>query len=214
MAMGTPLGRSSRPDRRRRCTRRPAPGTSAHQPRPTTAPILQPLWTLIRAGISARLTLAHTTLTAAVTDCIEQWAHQPLRQSAPAEPTASYVRRPLGYTLEAFQAATPPRFEEMCHELLERDGFTNTERVGRAGDLGANPSSPRDSSPLNRHPRTGRAGTACGRWARRSPVGSLPAVEEDGREFDRGGAGLLSCRSGAAPLRRRVGGAGSCLPRA
>ncbi|WP_406194765.1 restriction endonuclease [Kitasatospora sp. NBC_01560] len=47
------------------------------------------------------------------------------------------MRRPLDYTLEAFQAASPVRFEEMCRELLERDGFTSAERVGGAGDLGA-----------------------------------------------------------------------------
>lgn len=98
---------------------------------------LHPLWALVREGISARLVRARTTLTAAVTDRIEQWAHEPLRRDAPAEPAASYVRRPHDHTLEAFQAATPVRFEEMCRELLERDGFANAKRVGGAGDLGA-----------------------------------------------------------------------------
>ncbi|MFG2698011.1 restriction endonuclease [Kitasatospora sp. NPDC048407] len=98
---------------------------------------LQPLWSLLRAGISARFTHARTTAIERVTERIAQWAHRPMRPTAPPEPVASYERRPFDYTLEAFTAATPPRFEEMCRELLERDGFTNTVRVGSAGDLGA-----------------------------------------------------------------------------
>ncbi|MET9398452.1 restriction endonuclease [Kitasatospora sp. NPDC002965] len=100
---------------------------------PLVRQFLHPLWALLRTGIAARLSLARTTLT----ERVDQWAHRPMRPTAPPEPVASYARRPFGYTLEAFQAATPLRFEEMCRELLERDGFTNTERVGRAGDLGA-----------------------------------------------------------------------------
>ncbi|WP_395292866.1 restriction endonuclease [Kitasatospora hibisci] len=60
-----------------------------------------------------------------------------MRQATPAEPAASYTRRSLDYTLETFEAATPTRFEEMCRELLERDGFIDAARVGGAGDLGA-----------------------------------------------------------------------------
>ncbi|MGW4379401.1 restriction endonuclease [Kitasatospora sp. NPDC004531] len=98
---------------------------------------VQPLWGLVRTGVSVRLSLARTAAVAAVTDRIEQWAHRPLGPAAPVEPAASYVRRPPGYTLEAFQEASPLRFEEMCRELLERDGFGDAQRVGGAGDVGA-----------------------------------------------------------------------------
>jgi restriction system protein len=98
---------------------------------------LQPSWSLIRVGTRTRLTLVRTALTASVASRIEQWAHEPLARVAPAEPAASYVRRSMEHSLEAFQAATPGRFEEMCRELLDRDGFRNTVRVGGAGDLGA-----------------------------------------------------------------------------
>ncbi|MET9615409.1 restriction endonuclease [Kitasatospora indigofera] len=104
---------------------------------PSLGQFLQPLWDLIRAGTRARLTLVRTTLTTSVTDRVERWAGEPLARSAPGEPVASYVRRPMEYSLEAFEAATPGRFEEMCRELLDRDGFTDTARVGGAGDLGA-----------------------------------------------------------------------------
>ncbi|MFE7194354.1 restriction endonuclease [Kitasatospora sp. NPDC057541] len=104
---------------------------------PVVRRFLQSLWALVRTGLSARFTRARTLLAEAVTDRIEQWARRPLNQAAPAEPAASYVRRSLDHTLEAFQAAAPVRFEEMCRELLERDGFSNAQRVGGAGDLGA-----------------------------------------------------------------------------
>ncbi|MFF9643180.1 alpha/beta fold hydrolase [Kitasatospora aureofaciens] len=88
------------------------------------------------------------TRTAAAADRIEQWARQPLRRAAPAEPAASYARRPLDYTLEAFRASSPVRFEEMCRELLERDGFTSAERVGGAGTPGRQPAGRRQAAPV------------------------------------------------------------------
>ncbi|WP_373313837.1 restriction endonuclease [Kitasatospora xanthocidica] len=84
-----------------------------------------------------RFTLARTRAAASVTGRIEQWTHRPVRQATPAEPVASYTRRSLDHTLEAFEAATPTRFEEMCRELVVRDGFSDAVRVGGAGDLGA-----------------------------------------------------------------------------
>ncbi|MET8700055.1 restriction endonuclease [Kitasatospora sp. NPDC004723] len=104
---------------------------------PPVRRFLQPLWALVRAGIAARFTLARTRAAASVTGRIEQWAHRPVRQTTPAEPAASYTRRSLVHTLEAFEAATPTGFEEMCRELLERAGFTDAVRTGGAGDLGA-----------------------------------------------------------------------------
>jgi hypothetical protein len=104
---------------------------------PPVRHFLRPLRAQLHAGVSARLAHARTTVTTRFTDNIEQWAQRPLQRAAPAEPAASYVRRPMDYTLEAFETATPLRFEEMCRELLERDGFTNVKRVGGAGDLGA-----------------------------------------------------------------------------
>ncbi|MFF4383635.1 restriction endonuclease [Kitasatospora sp. NPDC001547] len=104
---------------------------------PPVRRFLQPLWALVRAGIATRFKLARTRAAASVTGRIEQWAHRPVRQATPAEPAASYTRRSLDHTLEAFEAATPTRFEEMCRELLERDGFIDAVRVGGARDLGA-----------------------------------------------------------------------------
>lgn len=48
-----------------------------------------------------------------------------------------YAPRQLTYSLWQFDNSTPLQFEEMCRELLERDGFTQAARVGGAGDLGA-----------------------------------------------------------------------------
>ncbi|MCX4745953.1 restriction endonuclease [Kitasatospora sp. NBC_01287] len=104
---------------------------------PPVRRFLQPVRAQLHAGVSARLAHVRTTVTTRFTESIEQWAQRPLQQAVPAEPAASYVRRPMDYTLEAFEAATPLRFEEMCRELLERDGFTDVQRVGGAGDLGA-----------------------------------------------------------------------------
>ncbi|MER6398428.1 restriction endonuclease [Kitasatospora sp. NPDC001603] len=104
---------------------------------PPVRRFLRPLWALVRTGVATRFTLARTRAAASVTGRIEQWAQRPVRHERPTEPDASYTRRSLDHTLEAFQAATPTRFEEMCRELLERDGFIDAVRVGGAGDLGA-----------------------------------------------------------------------------
>ncbi|MFB7674493.1 restriction endonuclease [Kitasatospora purpeofusca] len=104
---------------------------------PPVRRFLRPLWALVQAGVATRFTLARTRAAASVTGRIEQWAQRPVRHETPEEPDASYTRRSLDHTLEAFEAATPTRFEEMCRELLERDGFIDAVRVGGAGDLGA-----------------------------------------------------------------------------
>ncbi|MDH6578235.1 restriction endonuclease [Kitasatospora sp. MAP5-34] len=98
---------------------------------------LTPLWSLLRTGITTRATLVRTSLTNSITDRLDQWAHRPLRPVPPREPAASYDFRPLGYTLESFDGSSPGQFEDMCRELLERDGFTDARQVGGAGDLGA-----------------------------------------------------------------------------
>ncbi|MFG2115451.1 restriction endonuclease [Streptomyces sp. NPDC048718] len=98
---------------------------------------VSPLWALGRTGITTRVVLARTSATDAITGWLAEWANRPLRPVPPSEPAASYAFRPVGYTLEVFDGSSPMRFEEMCRELLERDGFTDAVRVGGAGDLGA-----------------------------------------------------------------------------
>ncbi|MFE9425811.1 restriction endonuclease [Kitasatospora sp. NPDC006697] len=98
---------------------------------------LSPLWALVRTGITGRVALASTSATDAATERLSQWANRPLHPAPQREPAASYAFRPAGHTLEAFDGSSPERFEDMCRELLERDGFTDAVRVGGAGDLGA-----------------------------------------------------------------------------
>ncbi|WP_435127751.1 restriction endonuclease [Actinacidiphila sp. bgisy144] len=43
----------------------------------------------------------------------------------------------LTYRMAQFEAMTPTGFEQACADLLARDGFRRTRRVGGAGDLGA-----------------------------------------------------------------------------
>ncbi|BFV56300.1 hypothetical protein KCMC57_up14040 [Kitasatospora sp. CMC57] len=62
------------------------------------------------------------------------WHHSDDDEDQGWEP---YAPRQLTYSLWQFDTSTPRQFEEMCRELLERDGFTRAERVGGAGDLGA-----------------------------------------------------------------------------
>ncbi|MEU2263861.1 restriction endonuclease [Streptomyces sp. NPDC059169] len=51
-----------------------------------------------------------------------------VEQEAPCEPT---------FRMWQLETMTPTEFEEACAELLIRDGFTEVQRVGGAGDLGA-----------------------------------------------------------------------------
>ncbi|MFJ4191900.1 restriction endonuclease [Kitasatospora sp. NPDC089509] len=98
---------------------------------------LSPLWALVWAGITTRIVLARTTVTDAITDRLTHWASRPVRPVPQPDPAASYEFRPVGYTLEVFDGSSPERFEELCRELLDRDGFTDAVCVGGAGDLGA-----------------------------------------------------------------------------
>lgn len=98
---------------------------------------LTPLWALVRTGITTRVVLARTSAADAITDRLDQWAQRPVHPATPPEPAASYEFRPIGYTLEKFDGSSPDRFEEMCRDLLERDGFTDAVKVGGIGDLGA-----------------------------------------------------------------------------
>lgn len=131
---------------------------------------LAPRWALIQLGATSRVRHAWTGAIDAATDRLDHWAHQPLRPVPPPEPAASYEWRPLGFTLEAFDGSSPTGFEDMCRALLERDGFTDVQRVGGAGDLGADVTA-RDG--------TGRRIVVqCKRYAK--PVGSQDAQRFNG----------------------------------
>ncbi|MBD0748066.1 restriction endonuclease [Streptomyces sp. CBMA152] len=57
--------------------------------------------------------------------------------AAPPGPEPDTADEGVTFRMRELAAMSPSEFEEACAELLVRDGFTDVQRVGGAGDLGA-----------------------------------------------------------------------------
>lgn len=86
-----------------------------------------PWWTGLTVGAVLLLTLL---LRLRTPDGVTAY-DEPYGQAEDPEPVA------LTYRMKQLSAMTPAGFEQACAELLARDGFNRTLRVGGAGDLGA-----------------------------------------------------------------------------
>ncbi|WKK23898.1 restriction endonuclease [Streptomyces olivoreticuli] len=108
-----------------------------------------PWWTtlIVTGGLSALLLLAKLLTFLLGPDT---YAHvgDGEAYASTAPPGESASPKALTFKMKQFSAMSATGFEQACADLLARDGFRNTRRVGGAGDLGVDVSARDDEDRL------------------------------------------------------------------